>query len=342
MKTIAVIGAGSWGTALSLLLADKGYKVFLWGRDKNHLNQINHERINYKYLPGVKLPDNVYVEVDFQKAVQATEMIVLAVPSQTVREVCKQLNCFIRGNPIIVNTAKGIELKTHYRLSEVIKEEIKSCKPLVSVLSGPSHAEEVGRRQPTAIVAAAEDKGIANLVQDVFMTSYFRVYTNSDLTGVELGGALKNVIALATGIAEGLGFGDNSKAALITRGLHEIARLGNKLGAELLTFAGLSGIGDLVVTCTSKHSRNLRAGIQIGQGKSIDKVLQDMGMVVEGIKTTTAAYELALKNKVDVPITIQLHGILFEGLDPMQGVVNLMGRNPTFEAEEIALNRENW
>ncbi len=340
MNKIAVLGAGSWGTALSLVLADNGYIVNLWGRDRDTLKLIDETRENKKYLPGVKLPENIIIENDLEKALYSSKIIILAVPSQAVREICKQMKNYINNDNIVVNTAKGLEIKTLNRISEVIKEELNINN--ISILSGPSHAEEVGMRQPTAIVAAAKERKVAETIQDTFMSSYFRVYTNPDVIGVELGGALKNVIALATGISDGLGFGDNSKAALMTRGLTEIARLGNKLGGELPTFAGLSGFGDLVVTCTSMHSRNRRAGIQIGKGKPIEQVLSDMGMVVEGIKTTKAAYEIAQKYDVEVPITTQLYEILFNNLSPKQGVKNLMERNKTHEVEEIVISREGW
>ena len=343
MKKVTVLGTGSWGTALSLVLADQGYQVDFWGRNEKILMQLQTKRENEQYLPGVFLPEKVNIERDLNKALENAEMVVLAVPSQAVRGVCRQINKIVSvTKPVIVNTAKGIEVESLLRLSEVIKQELSIDGKYISVLSGPSHAEEVGRRLPTAVVAAAENKEIAEFVQNAFMTSTFRVYTNPDIIGVEMGGALKNVIAIATGISDGLGFGDNSKAALITRGLTEIARLGSTLGGELLTFAGLSGIGDLVVTCTSIHSRNRRAGIALGQGQPLDKVLKEMGMVVEGIKTTEAAYALAKREAVDVPIITQLYKILFENLDPKQGVANLMGRTRTHEVEEVVFNRENW
>jgi len=342
MINVTVIGSGSWGTALSLVLSDGRNKVTLWGREQEIHDIHKNQRENKAYLPGVQLPDGINITSDIDEALAEAELIVLSIPSQSLREVCSHIRPFIKGMPIIVNTAKGLEIKTLSRLSLVIKEELPLYSKNIAVLSGPSHAEEVGRRIPTAIVSAAEDKRIAEYVQDAFMTPYFRVYTNPDVIGVEMAGALKNIIAVATGISDGLGFGDNSKAALITRGLAEIARLGTKMGGELLTFAGLCGVGDLVVTCTSMHSRNRRAGIQIGQGKPLEQVLRDMGMVVEGIKTTRAAYEIAAKNQVDVPITEELHNILFKGLDPKKGVSNLMERSKTHEVEEIVLNRKDW
>lgn len=342
MINVTVIGSGSWGTALSLVLSDGRNNVTLWGREKEILDIHKNQRENKAYLPGVQLPNTIKITSNINEALAEAELIVLSIPSQSLREVCSYIRPFIKGNPIIVNTAKGLEIKTLSRLSQVIKEELPQHSKSIAVLSGPSHAEEVGRKIPTAIVSASEDKKVAEYVQDVFMTSYFRVYTNPDVIGVEMAGALKNIIAVAAGISDGLGFGDNSKAALITRGLAEIARLGTKMGGELLTFAGLCGVGDLVVTCTSMHSRNRRAGIQIGQGKPLEQVLRDMGMVVEGIKTTRAAYEIAAKNQVEVPITEELYNILFKGLDPQKGVANLMERSKTHEVEEIVLNRKDW
>lgn len=342
MINVAVIGSGSWGTALSLVLSDSKHNVTLWGLESEIANIYKDNYENKAYLPGVILPSTIKITGDISEALASVDLIVLAVPSQAVREVCCNIRPYLKGNPVIVNTAKGLEIKSLSRLSQVIQEELPLHSNNIGVLSGPSHAEEVGRRIPTAIVSASENKSVAEYVQDAFMTPYFRVYTNPDVIGVEMAGSLKNIIAVATGISDGLGFGDNSKAALITRGLSEIARLGCKMGGELLTFAGLSGVGDLVVTCTSMHSRNRRAGIQIGQGKPLEKVLKEMGMVVEGIKTTKAAFDLAKLNQIEVPITQELYNILFKGLDPKLGVANLMERNKTHEVEEIVLNRKDW
>jgi glycerol-3-phosphate dehydrogenase (NAD(P)+) len=337
-----VLGAGSWGTALSLVLADKGHNVKLWGRNKDALQLIKQDRENIKYLPGIKLPENIIIEHNLEKALYLSELVVLSVPSQSVRGICQQISKYINKKTIIVNTAKGIEIETLSRLSLIIINELKIKETNFTVLSGPTHAEEVARKQPTAIVAASVEKNTAEFVQDTFMTNYFRVYTNPDVIGVETGGAFKNVIALATGICDGLGFGDNSKAALMTRGLTEIGRLGCKLGGDPLTFAGLSGVGDLIVTCTSMHSRNRRAGIQIGKGKSLEQILKEMGMVVEGIKTTEAAYKIANNLGIEVPITNQLYEILFNNLDPKKGVENLMERNKTHEVEEIGFKSKAW
>ena len=337
---VTVIGAGSWGTALSLVLSDGKNNVTLWGKSIQEIHK--NQRENKAYLPGIPLPDTINITGDINEALAQAELIVFSIPSQSLREVCSYIKPFIKGNPVIVNTAKGVETKTLLRLSQVIKEELPNHSKSIAVLSGPSHAEEVGRKIPTTIVSASEDRKVAEYVQDAFMVPYFRVYTSPDVIGTEMAGALKNVIALATGVSDGLGFGDNTKAAIITRGLAEISRLGTKMGGELLTFAGLCGVGDLVVTCTSMHSRNRRAGIQIGQGKTLEQVLKGMGMVVEGIETTKAAYEIAIKNQIEMPITTELHKILFNGLDPKKGVSNLMERDKTHEAEEIIIKREGW
>ena len=276
--------------------------------------------------------------MNLEECVSGMEVVVLAVPSQAVRETAKKMSAYIAPDTIIINAAKGLEMNTHKRLSQVIQEEIPLAR--VAVLSGPSHAEEVGRGIPTTVVCSSEDKTVAELVQDVFMSPFFRVYTNQDLTGVETGGALKNIIAIAAGISDGLGYGDNTKAALMTRGATEMARLGQAMGASILTFAGLTGIGDLIVTCTSMHSRNRRAGILLGQGKPLEEVLQAVGMVVEGVDTCKAAYELAQQLGVEMPITEQLYQILFKGKDPALAVNELMLRDKTHESED-AVNQIN-
>jgi glycerol-3-phosphate dehydrogenase (NAD(P)+) len=335
---IAVLGAGSWGTALAYLLAKKGYQVTLWARNINQCEAIKRTKENRKYLPGVFLPPKLKVCHDLSKDLAGHHMIVMAVPSHSVREVAKKISSYIDSETIIVNTAKGFEPESFIRLSNVLEEELAQIPVQnITVLSGPSHAEEVGRNLPTAVVVATRDKKVGETVQDAFMTTDFRVYLNYDIIGVELAGALKNVIALGTGVSDGLGYGDNTKAALITRGLAEITRLGTALGAEEQTFSGLAGLGDLVVTCTSMHSRNRRAGIQIGQGQSISQVLANMGMVVEGINTTRAAYHLARKNNVVMPITEQMYQVLFEGKDPQEAVVSLMSRSKTHEREREML-----
>jgi len=333
-----VIGAGSWGTALARLLALKSYSVRLWDVVPESAVEIQELRENRRYLPGVVIPSNVLVTNDLAESVHESELVVLAVPSHAIREVCGLLRPLLPPSATIVNVAKGIETETLLRMSQVVEEALEDTASRIVTLSGPSHAEEVGRDIPTTVVVAAKSASAAEKAQDWFMTPRFRVYTNPDLVGVELGGALKNIIALCAGISDGLGFGDNTRAALITRGLAEIARLGVAMGANALTFAGLAGVGDLIVTCTSLHSRNRRAGIALGQGKPLDQVLEEVGMVVEGVRTTKAAYHLAQSRGVEMPISGEAYKILFEGQNPAVGVANLMLRGKTHEVEEVALS----
>lgn len=335
---IAILGAGSWGTALAIHLAHKGYKVRLWTRRIEHYNELVNQRENLKYLPGSKLENNIIIMNNLHETVTKASPVILAVPSHAVR--CTLQNCKDSlGDAIIVNTAKGFEENTLLRLSEVIKQETgNECV----ILSGPSHAEEVSRFLPTAIVAASHSRQVAEYIQDIFMSPNLRVYTNPDICGVEIGGALKNIIALATGIADGLGYGDNTRAALMTRGLTEITRLGVALQAEPLTFAGLTGIGDLIVTCSSMHSRNRRAGILLGQGLKLEEVLQKIGMVVEGVRTTKVALKLAKEKQIEMPITQEIFKVLFEKKEPTQCVNDLMGRQKTHEVEEVVRNTVNW
>ncbi|QUH26090.1 NAD(P)H-dependent glycerol-3-phosphate dehydrogenase [Serpentinicella alkaliphila] len=331
--TIAVLGAGSWGTALAHLLANKGYQVNLWMRSNIQYNTMVETKENKKYLPGIQLSASLSYHLDIEKALSGAKIILVAVPTQQVRGLLKSCKQFINKDQVIVNVAKGLEQGTHYRISEVVKEELND-QPY-AILSGPSHAEEVAKNMPTTVVVASKERGIAEFVQNTFMTDDFRVYTNPDVVGVELGGALKNVIAFGAGIVDGLGFGDNAKAALMTRGIREIARLGSSMGANVYTFAGLSGIGDLIVTCTSMHSRNRRAGILIGQGKSLNETLEEIGMVVEGITTTKVAYELSVKNNIDMPITEQINNVLYGDFNVKEAVINLMTRNKKQEIEEV-------
>jgi len=330
---IAVLGAGSWGTALSILLAKKGHHIKLWTHRDETMVQIREARENIRYLPGVIIPSNVEVMLCKEKAVKDVEVIIIAVPSHAVRTVAREISPWVKKGQAIVNVSKGLENETFFRLSQVLEQEIPQGK--VAVLSGPSHAEEVSRDIPTAVIAAAKSRELAEMVQDVFITPKFRVYTNPDIIGVEMGGALKNIIALGAGISDGLGFGDNTKAALMTRGIVEIARLGEKMGASSITFAGLSGIGDLIVTCTSMHSRNRRAGMEIGKGKKLDTVLKEIGMVVEGVKTCEAAYHLSCKEGIEMPITSQIFQVLYQGKNPKEAVAELMLRDRTHESEEI-------
>ncbi len=333
MEKICVLGAGSWGSALALVLAKKGYEVSMWTLNEEQANKINKTRENIDYLPGVLFPTNITLTTDIEKAIEDSKIIVLAVPSQAIRSVSKQIKPFVKDEQILVDVAKGLEKGSGLRLSEVCEQELPK-NPYVT-LSGPSHAEEVAKDIPTTVVVASQDLEIAQIVQDVFMSPKFRVYTNPDIVGVELGGALKNIIAFGAGICDGLGYGDNAKAALMTRGIREIGRLGSAMGANASTFAGLSGIGDLIVTCTSMHSRNRRAGILIGQGKSLEETLKEVKMVVEGITATEVAYEVAKELNIDMPITNAIYSVLHNGSNPNEVVIELMMRNKTHEMEEV-------
>lgn len=305
----------------------------MWTLSEEQAIRVNETRENIDYLPGVLFPNNMVVTTSLEDAVLNSSIIVLAVPSQAIRSICNQIKSFVKDEQIIVDVAKGLERGTGLRLSEVVKEELPN-NPYVT-LSGPSHAEEVARDIPTTVVVASTNIEVAQRVQDIFMSPKFRVYTNPDIVGVELGGALKNIIAFGAGICDGLGLGDNSKAALMTRGIREISRLGIAMGADASTFSGLSGIGDLIVTCTSMHSRNRRAGILIGQGKSLEETLEEVKMVVEGITATEVAYEVSKNLNVDMPITSAIYSILHSNLKPDEVVMDLMMRNKTHEMEEI-------
>lgn len=333
---VSVIGAGSMGTAVSVLLSKNGHSVKMWSFLKDEVDMINQLREQKDKLPGVRIPDNVVCTGDLEESLSDAELVVLVIPSQTIRQNAKSIAKYIKDRKAFACFSKGLEEDTGLRLSQVIQQEIPLAVPVA--LSGPCHAEELGRNIPSAYVAACEDLEVAEFVQDVFMTSGFRVYTNPDIIGVELGGATKNVIALCAGISDGLGYGDNTKAALMTRGLTEITRLGVALGANKQTFAGLAGIGDLIVTCTSMHSRNRRAGILIGQGNSLKEALDEIKMVVEGVTTTRAAYTLAMKNDISMPITTEAYRVLFEGKNPRQAVGELMMRDKKHEIEEVYQN----
>jgi glycerol-3-phosphate dehydrogenase (NAD(P)+) len=335
-EAIAVVGAGSWGTALSIVLADNGHEVRLWSHNDSQVNEINQFHTNKKYLPDILLPELIVGYGSLIDALKEVETIILAVPTKAIREVTRKISD-IQTSPIsIAHVSKGIEPDTLLRITELIKEEMpKDLLKDVVVLSGPSHAEEVSLRHPTTVTVSSDNMAAAEAIQELFINQNFRVYTNPDVVGVELGGALKNIIALAAGITDGLGYGDNAKAALMTRGLAEIARLGTKMGANPLTFSGLTGIGDLIVTCTSVHSRNWRAGNMLGKGQSLEDVLENMGMVVEGVRTTKAAYQLALKYDVDMPITFILYDVLFNGKNPKDAVDILMARGKTHEMEDL-------
>lgn len=326
---IAVIGSGGWGTAIALLLAEKGNDVYLWSWIQEETDRLNRDRENKEFLPGVKLSDNIYCTHDMKKCVDGADLIVAAPPSPAARATAKQLAPFVRDGQIIVSISKGLEEGSLLRLSQVYKEEIPQAD--VAVLSGPSHAEEVSRGIPTTCAAAAERAKTADFIQDAFMSGAFRVYTTDDIIGAELGGALKNVIALCSGISDGLGYGDNTRAALMTRGLAEIARLGEAMGAKRETFMGLTGLGDLIVTCTSMHSRNHRAGILLGQGKTLQETLDEVHMVVEGVNTARSAYELGKKYGVSMPIVEEAYNILFNGKDARKAVNDLMTREKSCE-----------
>jgi glycerol-3-phosphate dehydrogenase (NAD(P)+) len=328
LADLGIVGAGSWGTALALLLSSNGNRVKLWARDVTLVEALRQQRVNQKYLPGIPLPDSIAIEADLNRALQNKEGVVLAVPSHAVRSVIKNITAI--GNKVkIISVAKGIENDTLLRVSQILAERFDEDN--IAVLSGPSHAEEVSRGIPTVVVSASKNLDTAHWVQRTFMSSVFRVYTHSDVIGVELGGALKNIIAVAAGIIDGVGGGDNTKAALITRALAEVTRLGTKLGADSLTFAGLSGMGDLIVTCMSKYSRNRYLGEQIGKGRKLEEVLSEMVMVAEGVKTTRAAYQLAVKHGVEVPIISEAYKVLFENKHPKQAVFDLMTRAAKFE-----------
>lgn len=336
-EKVAVLGAGSWGTALAMVLADNGHEVRLWGHNPVQIDEINLHHTNKKYLPEITLPATIFGHSSLQESMEGIRTVVLAVPTKAIREVLRKLVKVTSQPLVIVHVSKGIEPDSLLRISEMIEEEMpEGLLESVVVLSGPSHAEEVSLRHPTTVTVSSKNMGAAEKIQDLFINNNFRVYTNPDLIGVEIGGALKNIIALAAGISDGLGYGDNAKAALITRGLAEIARLGVKMGASPLTFSGLTGIGDLIVTCTSVHSRNWRAGNLLGKGQNLEEVLENMGMVVEGVRTTKAAYQLAEKYGVNMPITNALYNILFNGVNPKDAVDGLMSREKTHEMEDLA------
>ena len=336
MEKAVVLGAGSWGTALSIVLAENGHNCLLWSHREDQATEINNQHSNEKYLPGTVLPSTLTATSSLKDAATHGKIIVMAVPTKGIREVCRSLKEWIQEPILFVHVSKGIEPDSLKRISEVMREEIPAhLIEEIVVLSGPSHAEEVVLKHPTTVTAACEEIHYAEKVQDLFMNGNFRVYTNSDVIGVEIGGALKNIIALGAGISDGLGYGDNAKAALITRGLAEIARLGTKMGANPLTFSGLTGIGDLIVTCTSVHSRNWRAGNLLGKGMKLDEVLDQMGMVVEGVRTTKAAYQLSKFHDVPMPITSALYAVLFEQVNPKTAVDQLMDRVKKQEMEDL-------
>lgn len=332
MANIGVIGAGSWGTALATLLENNGHQVTIWSAVEKEIRALKQER-GLDSLPGVRISEHARVTENLWEAVRDQDMLVLAVASSYVRMTAHRMAEYLQPGQIVVNVAKGIEDHTLLTLSQVIEEELPTAE--VAVLSGPSHAEEVGKGIPTTCVVGAHSKKTAEFVQTTFMSPVFRVYTSPDMLGIELGAALKNVIALAAGIADGLGYGDNTKAALITRGITEIARLGTKMGGKMQTFSGLSGIGDLIVTCASMHSRNRRAGILIGKGYTMEEAMAEVNMVVEGVYSAKAALALARKYEVEMPIIEQVNKVLFEGGTAAEAVKELMLRDKTIEHSDL-------
>ena len=324
MADVSVIGAGSWGTALSLVLHENGHAVTVWSIDQNEIDMLNSYHEHKDKLPGVMLPDDMVFTTDLKMACHKKDLIVLAVPSVYTRSTAALMSPLVEKDQVIVNVAKGIEESSLMTLSEIIEQEIPQAE--VAVMSGPSHAEEVGEKIPTTCVVGAKKKETAEFVQNIFMNKFFRVYISPDVLGIELGGALKNVVALAAGMADGLGYGDNTKAALITRGISEISRLGVKMGSSAETFAGLTGIGDLVVTCASKHSRNRKAGMLMGQGLDAKSAMDQVHMVVEGVYSAKAALALAKKYDVEVPIIEKVNDILFNDASVKEAVGELMNR----------------
>lgn len=335
---IAILGSGSWGTALGNLLSIKENDVWVWGRNHAYMEEINKTKENKKYLPGIQLSDDLVFSSNVEEVLKNSEVIVLAVASQAIKLVLEKY-ARIFDNQIIVNVSKGIDIDNLKSMSEVISSYCPN-NPFVA-LSGPSHAEEVSKNIPTTIVAASKNRQDAEFIQDLFTTETLRVYTNPDVIGVEIGGSLKNIIAIGAGISDGLGYGDNAKAALMTRGINEIARLGIELGAKPSTFRGLTGIGDLIVTCTSMHSRNRRCGIMLGEGKSLEEAIEKIGMVVEGAYTIKAAYELSIKHDVYMPITKELYKVLYKGKKPLDSVSKLMLKRQKHEFEDM-VQASDW
>ena len=326
---IAVIGSGTWGMALARLLFDNGHSIKVWSAIESEIKELREKR-THKNLPGVVFDEYILFEDDLELAMKDAEICVLSVPSIFTRNTARKMAEFYKEGQIIVNVAKGIEESTLKILTDQILDEINNA--VVSVLSGPSHAEEVVRQLPTTGVAGADDIETAKLIQSAFMSPVFRVYTSTDMLGIELGSSLKNVIALAAGISDGLGYGDNAKAALITRGIVEISRLGTAMGANIETFYGLSGIGDLIVTCASKHSRNRKAGMLMGQGRTMDEAMKEVEMVVEGVYSAKAAKALADKYNICMPIVNEVNAVLFDNKDPKQAVDALMLRDKISES----------
>lgn len=333
---IGILGSGSWGTGLSIVLSELGHDVTVYGRNKETIDKILDTRFNEKHLPEIYIDEKIKFSNDCNDTIKGKDIIIIAISSQSIRELLETCSSNIEKDQVILNVSKGIEIDSLKTISEIVREYLPDNEYVV--LSGPSHAEEVARQLPTTLVAACSNIKTAKLIQQEFSSNYLRIYTNPDVLGVELGGSLKNIIALGAGISDGLGFGDNSKAALMTRGIKEIAQLSEKLGADQTTFKGLSGIGDLIVTCTSVHSRNRRCGILIGKGYSVDEAIKEIGMVVEGIYTIKSAYNLAKKLNVPAPITEELYKVIYENQDPKKSVSRLMKRKKKDEMEDNV----NW
>lgn len=332
-KNVTVIGAGSFGTALAMVLDQAGNQVQIWAREEEIANRINEDHKNASYLNDIELPDSIVAYNNIEQCLQSQDMVVFATPSHTLREVAEKIKPCLDGHEILVTVAKGIENDTFKTMSQVLIEVMEGTtfEDNIGVLYGPSHAEEVGQLKPTTVVAAAYSTRTAKIIQETFLTPMFRVYVNNDVIGVEIGGSVKNIMAIAAGIVDGAELGDNAKAALITRGLHEMKRMGQLLGAHSDTFSGLTGMGDLIVTCTSSHSRNRSVGFRIGQGEKLDDIVNSMNMVAEGVKTTKSVRDWAEKNHVEMPITQAVYSILFENMDPRDALYKLMTRDPKDE-----------
>lgn len=333
-QKVAVLGAGSWGTALAMVLVENGHDVHIWGHHPEQIHEMNTKHTNEKYLKNIVLPTELKATNNLAECVSGADAVLFVVPTKAIRQVASDFVAVCDNSPVIIHASKGLEQGTHKRISQILEEEIPAKhRDGVVVLSGPSHAEEVARKDVTTITAASSEMASAKYVQLLFSNDYFRVYTNSDVIGVEMGAALKNIIALGSGALSGLNFGDNARAAIMTRGLAEISRLGVAMGADPLTFIGLSGVGDLAVTCASEHSRNFRAGSLLGQGHSLDGILENMGMIVEGVYTTKAAYELSREMNIDMPITEAIYNVLYANSDVSTTVRNIMLREYKSEQE---------
>ncbi|MFA6217156.1 MAG: NAD(P)H-dependent glycerol-3-phosphate dehydrogenase [Candidatus Omnitrophota bacterium] len=322
---IAILGDGGWGTTLAILLYRQGFSITLWGAFKDYSDLLNKKRTNTKFLPGIKIPAQIEITSNLEKTLKNKDIIILAIPSQYIREILRKIKALpYSRKSIYVSVTKGIEIGSHKRISEIIHEELGHIK--LAVLSGPTIAQEVAQGIPTTAVIASHDKKTGKYLQDIFMSERFRVYTNEDVIGVEVGGSLKNIIAIACGISDGLGFGTNTKAAILSRGLAEISRLGQAMGAKISTFSGISGLGDLVTTCISPYSRNRFVGEQIGKGKTLKEISSGMNMVAEGVPTAKSAYDLGLKYRIDVPIIKEVYSVLYKNKSPLKAVKDLMTR----------------